>query len=152
MSRVVFSQGQVVEVEAVGSSGLSGAGGVLPPKASAVVGIGQLQDAGQDERAARAGDLIGDEVCDRPGGGVGDEGFAQGAQVLGCCAGGRGRLGRPVGAVVAGRKGGGRHEIAWHGAFAHQQGPGEEFFDAGHGVFPSVSDGGQRTLSRKRTA
>ncbi|MFE3249786.1 hypothetical protein [Streptomyces sp. NPDC059209] len=42
----VFAEGEVVEVEAVGG-GLSGASGVLPPEACPVVGVGQLQYAGQ---------------------------------------------------------------------------------------------------------
>ncbi|XQE77537.1 hypothetical protein ACN24L_00185 [Streptomyces microflavus] len=45
---VLFAAGEVVEVEAVGGGALSGAGGVLPPEAGGVLGVGELQDAGQD--------------------------------------------------------------------------------------------------------
>ncbi|MFJ9080453.1 hypothetical protein ACIRO3_35245 [Streptomyces sp. NPDC102278] len=44
---VILAERQVVEVEAVGGGGLSGAGRVLPPEPGAVVALGQLQNAGQ---------------------------------------------------------------------------------------------------------
>ncbi|WP_024753739.1 hypothetical protein, partial [Mycobacterium tuberculosis] len=50
------------------------------------------QDAGEGEGAAGLGDLVGEEVGDRGGGSVGEEGFAQSAQVFG----------RPTGRAVRG--------------------------------------------------
>jgi hypothetical protein len=71
---VVFPMRQVVEVET-----LARAGGVLPPEAGAVLGVGELEDAGQSESPARAGGLAGDE-----GGGQGlrQDGLAQNPQVF----------------------------------------------------------------------
>ena len=54
---VVLPVEEVVEVEAVGGRTLARAGGVLPPEAGAVVGVGELQDADQREGAAGAGEV-----------------------------------------------------------------------------------------------
>ncbi|GDY70395.1 hypothetical protein SAV14893_097880 [Streptomyces avermitilis] len=99
----------MVEVEAVRGGGLPGAGGILPPKPCSLIGVGQLQHAGKDQRAAGLGYLVGDEVGHGGGGGVGDEGFAQGPQVFSRRVGLAGLVGRfPSGlgaAVLAGEKG-----------------------------------------------
>lgn len=71
-----------LEVEAVRGGGLAGACGVLPPESGAVVGIGELQDSGDDHGAAGLGQLLSDELGDVVGGGAGDKRFAQGPQVF----------------------------------------------------------------------
>ncbi|MDX6315714.1 MAG: hypothetical protein QOF44_5178 [Streptomyces sp.] len=78
-----LSEGEVVQVEAVGGGVVSGAGGVLPPEAGAVFGVGQLQDAAQDPGTARLGQLLGDEVLQGGGRREGHDGLAERLQVVG---------------------------------------------------------------------
>ncbi|MFF4837042.1 hypothetical protein [Streptomyces sp. NPDC001315] len=59
---VGFAAGVVVQGEAVGGRGVSGAGGVLPPKPCAVVDAGEVECAAQQPGAAGFGELVGEEL------------------------------------------------------------------------------------------